>query len=157
MHELLEYFPESGFWVWRINHGTKIKAGQPAGHKDKRGYVWIGINGRLYLAHRLAHFYQTGEWPPNLIDHRDRDKSNNRWNNIRPATVQQNLANCGKQKSNTSGFKNVYFRGEKRRRPWAVQIRCGKLIYYGCFATIEEADAAAEKARVELFGEFARG
>jgi hypothetical protein len=158
VRELLSYDPDTGILLWRVDHGTKIKAGMVAGHTDKRGYVWIGVNGILYLAHRLAHLHMTGEWPPYLIDHEDTDKSNNRWRNLRPATNGQNLANRGKSKNNKSGVKNVHrLTDSNRRRPWVSHVKCGDRAHVGYHATLEEAATAAETARRELFGEFARG
>ena len=117
--------------------------------------MWIGIDGVVYLAHRLAWLHMKGEWPPDQIDH-EADKSN-RWSNLRPATNQQNHGNIGKYANNTSGFKNVYFR-EGRRLPWLVQMMArGELVSVGTYATAEEADAAARAARQRLFGKFARG
>jgi HNH endonuclease len=154
---LLEYSPDTGEWHWRVDHGSKIKAGMKAGHTDKRGYVWIGIDGVVYLAHRLAHLYMTGEWPPYLIDHENTDKGANWWDNLRPASNEQNLGNRGKAKNNTSGFKNVYFRKDNRRHPWVVQVKRGARIHRSFHATIQGAADAAIIARQDLFGEFARG
>lgn len=157
LRELLEYFPETGQWRWRVTNSMRAVAGSIAGYTDHRGYVYIGVDGVVYLAHRLAHLYMTGEWPPDQIDHENTNKNTNRWDNLRPATNQQNHGNMGKHKDNTSGFKNVYYR-RGRRMPWLVQIMArGELFHIGTFATAEEADVAAGVARQELFGEFSRG
>jgi hypothetical protein len=110
----------------------------------------------VLLAHRLAHLYMTGKWPPDQIDHENTDKSVNRWDNLRPANNQQNHGNIRKHKDNTTGHKNVYFRAG-RRRPWFVQIMAhGKLFISESFLTADEAIAFARAKRRELFGDFAR-
>ena len=85
---LLHYDPETGLWTWRVNKG-RVKAGSIAGCST-RGYWVLRVDQHNYLSHILAWFYMTGEWPEHEVDHRDLDKGNNHWDNLRPATdVQQ--------------------------------------------------------------------
>lgn len=115
-------------------------------------YIVIGIFGIQFLAHRLAFFYKTGRWPPR-IDHADQDGMNNRWRNLREATVAQNNANSKIMATNTTGYKGVIV----RRKPMRFQARIifrGKQIHLGTFKTAESASDAYQKAARELYGEF---
>src|ERR1700761_6742388 len=101
---ILHYEPVTGEFRWRVKHSRKVIAGRVAGHPSKTlGYMMIGINGRVYYAHRLAWFYMTGLWP-SQVDHRDGDRLNNKWENLRLATHGQNVLNAKRAKNNTSGF-----------------------------------------------------
>jgi hypothetical protein len=90
-----------------------------------------------------------------MVDHRDLDRTNNRWNNLRRATRSTNAANTRRQRNNTSGFKGVYPHHKTGR--WYAQIRKdGRGYYLGSFATPQAAHEAYAAAARELFGEFAR-
>jgi len=96
----------------------------------------------------------TGEWPKNQIDHIDREKSNNRFSNLREANNAQNNSNRPAQQNNKSGYKGVS--PVNRRLPWVAQIRvAGKSIWLGRFETKELAYAAYCRAAKEHHGEFA--
>ncbi len=155
--ESLTYDPLTGVFVWRERRGNK-HPGDLAGCM-KRTYVVINIDGVCYRAHHLAWFYMTGELPTLFIDHRDTNKHNNAWSNLRLATKSQNMANVGLIKSNASGFKGVsrYRAGEAYGKPWQASICLDKRTrHLGHFATREEAHAAYCEAAGKLFGEFAR-
>jgi hypothetical protein len=103
---------------------------------------------RVYL-HRVI----MGEPSGMQVDHIDCDGLNNRKENLRQATHQQNTHNARIAKHNTSGFKGVW----RARNKWRAQIRDGgKKISLGCFDTPEEAHAAYRKASGDLHGSFGR-
>ena len=151
---VLNYDPERGLFTWRHSRiGRGCRAGATAGRPNERGYLRLGIDGVRYKAHQLAWLYMTGEWPELQIDHRNNDKSDNRWSNLRLATGSQNQANRGLQRNNTSGFKGV----SARRGKFAAYIkRDGKKHTLGSFDTAEEAHAAYVAAAPLFHGEFAR-
>lgn len=110
----------------------------------------VRVDGRMYRAHRLVFMYHHG-YMPNIVDHIDCDKTNNRIENLREASKSENGMNRAGSYSGT-GFRNVYKRGD------AYQVhmrRKGKIHYVGTFGSIKDAIAAAEDARRKLFGEFA--
>lgn len=157
LKELLEYSPSTGLFFWLQDRGGK-RAGDIAGCK-KRTYIVISVDDHIYRAHHLAWLYMTGEWPDPFVDHRDTNKHNNAWDNLRLATKSQNQANIGLIKSNASGLKGVsrYAAGERYGKPWQACIgKDGKTKHLGHFATKEEAHAAYCEAAERLFGEFAR-
>ena len=154
LKELLSYDPDTEEFRWRVTRGGTARAGSVAGYARPDGYIKIKIDGKFYLAHRLAWLYVHREFVPE-IDHINGVLSDNRIANLRPATHSQNLGNGRKHSDNTSGFKGVHW--DKRRKKWRAVIGHNSCqIHLGRFDTIEEAHAAyCDKAR-ELFGEFAR-
>jgi len=95
----------------------------------------------------------TGEDPSELIDHKNGVKNDNRWDNLREASLSENQANSGIRRHNQSGAKGV----SKSRNLWEARI-CfhGKHVRLGRYATKEEAHSAYRKAAAETHGEFAR-
>src|ERR1044071_2910394 len=113
LRELLSYNPEMGeFWwnhnpAWRACMNARM-AKKPAGTIHSFGYRILRIDGKLYRAGRLVWLYMTGEWPE-VIDHIDLDRANDKFNNLRDATYSQNGQNKRKQSNNTSGYKGVTY------------------------------------------------
>ena len=64
----LHYDPMTGVFTWLVSF-RKIWAGKAAGSSTIGGYTKIGLNGKAYLAHRLARFYVTGERPRKKVFH----------------------------------------------------------------------------------------
>lgn len=152
--ELLHYDPASGTFTWKVTRGRSAKAGQVAGTPHPEGYVQIGVCGRLYLAHRLAWFYVTGQWPAGLIDHQNRDRSDNRFENLRVCDFSSNAANSKIPVTNTSGVKGVSW--DKCSGSWQVGIKKnGKRKHLGRFADKELAAEAYRNESVRVFGVFA--
>lgn len=144
LKELLTYNPETGEC-------------SPCGYLDtSNGYYRLVVDGRRQYLHRLIWCLMTGEWPsPRKMDHKDLDRTNNRWANLRKATVSQQQANRGMQINCTSGIKGVSFCKATGR--WRADIRVeGRSINLGRAET-KEAAAALYAAGAELHhGEFAR-
>lgn len=154
LKSLLKYCPETGIFV-RIKDSQKYKSGHIAGHKNKGGYTYIKINYEGYLAHRLAWFYMTGNWPENEIDHIDLNKRNNTWSNLRESDSFSNNYNKKLSKRNTTGAKGIWF--NKDRKKWEVRIHFkGKRIHLGRFPSAEKASKAYDDAAKKLHGEFYR-
>lgn len=90
--EILDYDPDTGKFTWKVFRGATALAGEEAGGIEQ-GYRRIRINNRVYGAGRLAWFYMTGNWPENEIDHKDRNKLNNRFKNLRDVSGSVNCLN----------------------------------------------------------------
>jgi hypothetical protein len=156
LRELLSYAPETGLWTWLIDRGGTARAGTLAGAKDGRGYNQIRIDGSKHRSCRLAVLYMTGEWPAAQVDHIDRDRSNDRWLNLREASSSQNRGNCTVRSDSYLGIKGVHFDKRVKSRPFRAHIRInGKLNHLGCFETAELASAAYAYAATRYFGDFA--
>lgn len=156
LRELIDYDAESGIFRWRRTvNNNKAKAGAVAGSIGQNGYRYIGVDGRVYLAHRLAWLYVHGEWPPGELDHLDVIPLNNRIANLRPATRSENNRNCGMSSNNTTGFKGVIVHKESGR--FRAQIwKDRRRIHLGYFDVAEDAAAAYDAAARELHGNFAK-
>jgi hypothetical protein len=154
LKELLEYNPDTGLFTWKKTVNSRAVIGSIAGWNINEGYIQISIYGKKYRAHRLAYLYMTGEWPKELVDHINQIKDDNRWTNLREATVSQNNINSKKQKNNKSGYRGVYW--DSKNQMWRVQIKYkSKHRYLGRYTDIEHAAAAYNRAALELYGEFA--
>lgn len=158
LKKMLHYDPLTGVFMWledRDNHMKGTEAGHLWFSKVRNKKVRkISINSKIYFAHRLAVIYMTGSCPK-VVDHKDRNPENNRWENLRGSSYSGNTANADCSKSNTSGVKGVHFR--KDQNCWAAHIsQLGKHYHLGFFDNKEDAMGAYEAKAQELFGEFAR-
>ena len=150
LKELLTYNKRNGTFVWAKPTATWLRPGDSAGGLDKNGAIRIKIDGRLYLAHRLAWLYLFGEWPSGCLDHINRNRQDNRIKNLRLATYSQNGQNKNHQKNNKSGTPGVYF--SKDTNSWRVQINVNKKrINLGRFKSKDLAIAARLSAEKEHF------
>lgn len=151
----LLYVPDTGQWTWLRPASNRVKKGSPAGTRRADGRLTIGVDGGRYLSSRLAIFYMTGEWPSGDAEHRDLDRSNDRWNNLRPASRSDNMANVRRHKNNRSGYKGVWF--DKRSRRYVAEITKNyRKKVLGYFPTATEAHAAYAAAAASTHGEYAR-
>jgi len=151
--ECFDYSPEDGILRWKINCGKGI-AGQPVGCVQANGSLRAGIDGYQYRLHRIIWFWMTGKWPKEVIDHKDRDKTNNKWNNLREATQSQNSLNKIST-TNTTGHKGVRWRKDRNCYYACIEIN-GKCHWVGSFKTKQEAIIAYRSAIPSLCGEFTR-
>lgn len=154
LHELFEY-REDGFLIWKVDFSSRAKEGNVVGTLNDEGYYIVGIDQKSYKVHRMIFLYHHGYLTDGLqMDHIDGNKTNNRIDNLREVTSQQNAFNR-KFSKNTSGVKGVTWSKEKMK--WVVQItvdrKCKHLGYYD---DLKEAKAAAIAGRDELHGDFAR-
>jgi len=154
LRKLLKYDPETGEFTWLVKRSNK-DAGDIAGTINKLGYRQISIDYKLYTGHRLAWLYMTGSWPAACIDHINGNPADNRWCNLRQATMSENQHNRRKTKRNSSGAKGVTLC--KATGKWVAQIMAHRKYHLiGRFSSLEKAKAAYEKAANRLHGEFAR-
>lgn len=119
---------------------------------DKRGYAStsIAVDGnqqKTLKMHRLLGYYHP--------DHHNRNKLDNRKNNLVMCTQQENSRNHTIQKNNTSGITGVNF--TKSTNSWMARINDdnGNRIYLGCFANKNDAIIARLQAEKQYYGEFA--
>jgi len=119
LEKLLYYDPEAGKLYWKINQGGQ-KAGIEAGWihtlSDGRQYRRIRIQGKKYLVHRIIlemNGYSLRQ--DQVIDHENGDGLDNRPDNLRACTHQQNTQNSRVPKNNKTGHKGVSFRKDNQK------------------------------------------
>lgn len=153
LQSILDYNPNNGIFRWKVDLPRMCtKVGAIAGSIGSR-YANIQINNKRYQIHRLAWLYVYGIFPPQMLDHINGNKLDNRISNLREATLSQNQFNTKINKLNTTGFKGV--RRTNRKTPYTASIRINKkIVHLGVFNTPEEAHKAYCKAAKEIHGEF---
>ena len=109
-----------------------------------------GGNRKFISMHRLI-----TDCPARMeVDHLNLDKLDNRKENLRVATKNQNMHNRPVLKNNALGIKGV-----RKTKKGLFQARLklfGKIVFNKAFRTPEEAAAARLDAAVKFHGEFAR-
>ena len=139
LDSLFVYNPETGELTNRKSRG-RAKAGSPAG-SNQGIYRQVCVEGKKYLLHRLAYamFYRVdpGEY---VVDHIDRNTSNNRADNLRLTTQHINTQNC-ERTENASHYYAV--RGKRGTRYRARFTHNGTVYWCGTHATPELATASA--------------
>jgi len=152
----LLYAPRTGVFYWVApppEHSELL--GEEAGtvQDGAKPYHVIQVDGIKYNRARLAYLFMTGDLPDALVDHINGNSLDDRWLNLRAATVMQNAWN---------------HKGRKKRSPLPMGVRmaasgrfCARIgvsnsqIQIGTFDTAEEAAEAYRQARGKYFGHFA--
>ena len=175
LNELLTYEPKTGKLFWKKRH-ISMFAYDPQQHTSKRVYsaeracnIWntkyagkeaftainadgyrVGsrIDDRSALAHRIIWELVTGR-VPELLDHINGDRMDNRLCNLREATPTLSSSNRGFTHRNKSGVIGVFW--NSGRKCWQGQISMnGHQYHLGVFKTKDEAKAARKAAEVAL-------
>lgn len=146
------HFADNGSWK-KFNDKYK---GKPSGGpcSNNSGYFRVGINGINYMAHRIVYAIhnQTIDFKDLIIDHINRDHSDNSPENLRAATIRQNNGNATRSQKTYSGHPNVT---KNNNGNWLVRFHIeGKTQCFGTYKTIEEASARAREVSLELYGQF---
>ena len=118
----------------------------------------LSKNGKpkIHYIHKLV----AREWVPNpeekrCVDHRDGDRTNNHFENLRYATHSESGRNKKRRKDGSSLYNGVSW--DKRSGKWVVRIRVdGVYKYLGLFEVEREAAEVYNTAAIEHFGVFAR-
>ena len=147
LHELFDY--KNGYLYWKKSK-AKAKQGNIAGWLEKNGYMACGIDNVRYRVHRLIFAYHHG-WCPEFIDHINGIKTDNRIENLRPATAAQNNANK-KMSKNKTGFKGVF--AERGKFKSLIKVN-NKTKHLGYFDTAEKASIAYLQMATNIYGEYA--
>lgn len=123
-----------------------------------RGYatknLHIGMKNGKRISKLMLMHREIIKTPKGLFtDHINGNKLDNRKQNLRICTRQQNVWNMKISSHNTSGFKGV----SKRNNRWSASIhKNNKKIHLGYFSTAKEAAKKYNETAFEFFGEFAK-
>ena len=151
LKSILHYDPATGVFTWLSPPRNQTKVGDVAGCLNLDGYILISIDNIRHRAHRLAWLYMTGSWPGKQVDHRNRNRSDNRWNNLREANNAINQQNKQITNSNKIGLSGV----SKSGRGFRATIKVfGAQVYLGTHNTPEQAHAAYLTAKLRLHPSF---
>ena len=139
---------KDGNLVWKIAVNSRAQPGYIAGGADKKsGYLKIQIDNKQYSAHRVMWLWHHGYFPEHQIDHINRDRSDNRIENLREVSAQCNQRNSRQRKS-ISGIKGVGW--DNCNKKWLVNIKInGVLINLGRYDSMLE--AACHRLAAEEF------
>ena len=139
--------------MYRIKATKGSQVGKRFGQKDKDGYIVGRFFYKAYKEHRLIWLYHYGVWPDNQLDHINGIRDDNRIENLREATNQQNMFNRKSVKSSTSQYKGVSW--NKQLKKWSANYKINsEQIRLGVFSDEIDAANAYDKATVELHGSY---
>jgi hypothetical protein len=131
LHERFTYC--DGELYWKTVFSNRLTVGQLAGDKDGRGYRRVMLGKQHYKMHRLIWIMFNGDIPDGLlVDHIDRNISNNKIENLRLLTKSMNTRN--------RGAKGVHY--DATRNKWVAQASVNNTsVLLGRFDTKEAAEA----------------
>lgn len=119
---------------------------------NRRGYVvYSPDSGKHYV---WLHRFIIGSLDNYLIDHINRDKTDNQRSNLRFVTPSQNAQNRKLNNDNSSGFRGVAWNFHHQKFQAYIRVQ-GKQKHLGYFKTKEEAAVEYNKAALANFGECA--
>lgn len=138
----LKFAYVNGIMYWSDDFSPRARRGFPAGSYDTKGYLCVKLSGKSYKMHRLIFLLHHG-FLPEIIDHINGCKSDNRIENLREASKSVNNANKFKaQNNNKIGVLGV----AKHKKTGKFQATFAKK-YLGLFDSASEASNAVEIAR----------
>lgn len=159
-HEYFTYDDGQLIWKERPRSHFNSKAawcsfnarfsGKPAGYNHPDGYIRVRADGALYLSHRIIYEMFNGKFVGE-IDHIDRNKSNNRIDNLRTATREQNTRNFPSRGAVQS--KGVYYNKKKKKYISTIYFN-GRNNYLGQFDDEVSAAEAYDLRAKEIHKEF---
>lgn len=149
-------YEDSGNLIWKVKPSKGIRIGAVAGTKDSTvdDYKKVKISGYDYSLHRVIYLWHHGDCPP-LVDHENRNKKDNRIENLRPGSISQNAWNVPLSDRGKIPHKGITYRPEKKK-PWICELRAGgkRVVHTSC-STLEEARAIIKEARRVYHGKYA--
>lgn len=153
-HEVFEYRDGNLYWKPRLlsRNRPSEKAGLLVGVDDGRGYLKVGVDKKRYYVHQIIFLMHNGKFPK-CVDHADGDVANNRIENLREASVSQNMFNTKLNIKSTSGVKGVHFNKQKQKWQAKLVVR-GKQIARA-FESFEDAVDFMGLFRELVHGKFA--
>lgn len=138
-NELFSYEEETGVLRWVKCPAASVKAGRVAGYDTGRGYLRVCVNGRLTQVHRIIWQMVHGEIPEGLkIDHINGIRSDNRLENLRLVSNQENNKNKRMYRNNSSGVTGITWNKKERKWVATIVINC-KLKHLGYFTDFDKA------------------
>jgi hypothetical protein len=152
--DLFFYSTIEGALYWRNRPANNVDIARPAGAISSSGYYQIMVDKIMYKRHRLIWCYHNDDPGQMEVDHVNRIRTDDRIENLRLATREENSRNRNKESRNTSGFIGVSW--NRRLNKWAAYIGSSKgNLHIGVYEDINDAVAARIAAEVKRFCKFA--
>lgn len=158
LQEAVSYDAATGKFVWRERPVAHFPDGKPTPERraamwngkyagkpaftsnDPRGYLRGAVRGMNVYAHRAAFACVHGRWPDGEIDHINRDKSDNRIENLREVSHRQNRLNAADCDRASKGI-----RRNRKGDKWWLQIKIyGRAQHVGTFICLGDAFKARQ-------------
>jgi hypothetical protein len=136
-----DFYGDRSAWVEANRDNSKI------GTICRNGYRVIKIKGKSYKMHRLAWLITHGEWP-DIIDHKNGNKLDNRISNLRNVGKLENARNAKLKKTNKVGIPGVSTRNRKKRYQVNINDK-GKMVYLGSYDNLFDAACARKSAELK--------
>lgn len=130
-------------WKWRYHN---------LGYAVRTMHVAY-INGKAIKKEIMMHRLIMNPEKGMVIDHKNRNKLDNRRANLRVCTQAKNRLNSIKKSNNTSGYIGVCW--DKTKNKWLASIHLhGKQKYLGRYDTAQEASKVRDEAAKQYYGEY---
>lgn len=143
LHEYFEYHAD-GYLINKKDRGRTAKAGQKTCKDSRKTYAQVLLNGKPTREHRIIWALHYGYWP-NVIDHVDGDRLNNKISNLENVDHKTNIRRASSKKA------GVFFNTHSNK--WHAKITVdNKTVHVGLFSTREDASAARIEAEKTYWG-----
>lgn len=144
------FYSENGRVFVKKTYNSYVRVGQEVGCSTKT-YNYIRVFGYNYGRHKVVWVLNGGSFS-DVIDHINRDKQDDRIENLRAVTKSQNEINTGARKNNKLGEKNISICSSTGK--YVVQIyRSGKL-YKKRFDILKKAKDYRDTLCKRIDGEY---
>ena len=150
---LFEYRDGVLYWKERPRCSRKPPGDISAGFESTQGYKKVKVNKETYYVHQIVFLMHHG-YIPEVVDHIDRNTSNNRIENLRASNKSLNACNSKLRADNSSGHRGVTW--NKVSTKWQVQLQFkNRCKHFGLFDDFELACLVADESRRLYHGEHA--
>ena len=140
LQKLFKYDHNSGELTPKMRGASKPAIGSS-------GYLHAKSLGRKLPAHCIAWAIYYGEWPKYIVDHINRNRSDNRIENLRYVTAGMNMQNKSVGRNSASGIKGVRFDNKSGMFVASISV-AGVYVYLGSYFTKDKAVAVRKAAEV---------
>jgi len=137
--EYWNYDEVTGVFTWKKRGSQRTRVGDVVGGVGTGGYRRGAVRGVGGPLHRIAYWWVHGgteETMPEIVDHINRDRLDNRIANLRAGDRTVNNRNLGLSKHNKTGFHGV---GMHKGKFGANIFFNKKKWHLGTFSTLEQA------------------
>lgn len=138
---------KNGQLIWKNpNKPSRAKVGARAGTRsNSTGYRQVSVNSVAVMEHRVIFLWHHGYLPEN-VDHINHIRDDNRIENLRAATANENRYNALPKRNNKSGVRGVHWAIKSKK--WCACVRANnRIVFRQYFEDLELAELAAIEAR----------